>query len=217
MSISLAPRDSSSRAVASTPAAMAGVISCCGRPVTMPMVMPATPSRSPSRWSGTGSAALPGSAGVVPGDGVQHQGAVLGGPAQRAGHIERPAIGQHARAAGAAIGRLQPRKAVRRRRQAYRPAGVRAQREGRDPGRDRRTRAGRGPAGETVEVPRIARHREGQVVMDRAGAGAVFPGVQLAQQDRARGFQARDDGRRGVGGEVSISRDPPVVRMPAVK
>ena len=89
---------------------------------------------------GSRRSALAGSFGIVAGDGLQHDRAVLDGPRHRAGMVEGEGIGVDAGAADEAVGRLQPDDAAERGRAADRAAGIGAERAGHKPGGDRGAR-----------------------------------------------------------------------------
>ena len=152
---------------------------------------------------------------IVAGDRLQHDGAVLDIPGQRAAIVHRPGQRQDAALADAAIGRLDAGDAAEGGRQADRAAGVAAHRDRREGGRDRGAGAARRTAGKAVELPGVARRRPGQVVGRAAGGELVRR--QLAEQYGAGLIAACRRRRRRRRARRSRHRaEWPVVAMPAV-
>ena len=101
--------------------------------------------------------------GIVAGNALQHDRAILDRPGHRAGMVEAVGVGVDPGPADEAIGRLQSDDAAQRRRAADRSAGIRAERAGDEAGRHRGARAARRAAGEMLAGPGVARRRPGQV------------------------------------------------------
>ena len=101
--------------------------------------------------------------GIMPGDRLQEDRAILDGPRHRTGMIEGEGIGVDAGTADEPIGRLQPDDAAQRRRAADRTAGIGAERARDKPGGNCRPGAARRAAGEVIAVPWVARRRPGQI------------------------------------------------------
>ena len=154
--------------------------------------------RDPRRKSDCGNLQAAGIGGVVAGDGLQDQREILRGAREWPGDVERPAVRQDARPADQAEARLQSQHSAGSGRQADRSSGIRAEGEHGEACGERRAGSGGGAAGIATRVPGIARRRIGQVEMHGAGAGAVFPGVELAEEDGALRLQSRDRGCRPV-------------------
>ncbi len=132
-------------------------------------------------------------AAVVSGDHLQEQRRVGDRVRERADLVERAGEGDQAVTRNPAVRRLQADDAAEPGRLADRAAGVGAEGEGHLAGRDGRRRAAAGAAGDSIEVPRVARHLEGTVLGGRAHGELVH--VRLADQHRVRAAQAPDDVR----------------------
>ena len=144
--------------------------------------------------------------GVVPGQRLQHDRAILDRPGHRAGMVKSEGIGINAGPADEAVGRLQSDDAAQRRRTADRPAGVGPHRAGHKSRGDRRAGTARRAAGEMLAVPRVARWRPGEV--ERRAAMRELVGCQLADEDPAGLIQPGD--RCRVLGRNIIGANPRV-------
>ena len=116
--------------------------------------------------------------------------------------VHGPCQRQHARAAHAAIGRLDPGEPAERRRDANRATRVRAERAGTDARRYRCARSGRRAAADAVNrgVPRIPRRPVMRI--ETFGPIGELVHIELAQGDGAGAREPRDDSGILVGHPV---------------
>ena len=127
---------------------------------------------------------------------------VAGAPGDRADRLGGPRQREDPGARDRARGGLEPGEPAPRRRQAHRPADVRAERA-RDGARgDRGRRPGRRPARPALAVPRVAHGAEARRV--RAADGELG-GRVLADRDGPGVLEAPDDGRRRRRGLVAVA------------
>ena len=132
--------------------------------------------------------------GVVAGNGLQQDGAVLDRPRHGAAGVEGERVRYHPMAADQAISRLQPGDAGKRRRDAHRTTGIRTQRTHNQARRHRRRRTARRTTGEMLRVPRITGRRP-RKVEGRTAVGELV-GRELPHQHTAGGVH--HGGRCGI-------------------
>ena len=124
-----------------------------------------------------------GVAGVVAGDGVEHEGGVLDGAGERADVVERPGKRDHAAAPDAAVGRLEADDAAEGGGEADRATGVAAERAEGGAGRDRGGAAAGAATGHAGRVPGVG--DRAVVRVDAGGAHGELVQVELAHEHGA--------------------------------
>ena len=127
---------------------------------------------------------------IVPLHRIIRRSQVPDGSRQRSKMIQAGYEREAARPSQPPIGRFQPEYPAERRRHPDRPIGVRPQRQRHQASTNRAARTARGPARHARRVVRIARRPVMRVLAGEVIG--VFAHVQRPHQDRAGGFQPRD-------------------------
>ncbi len=137
---------------------------------------------------------------VVPRQGLQHQGAILGRPGHRSDMVEAESRRGDPRATDQTVGRLDAGDPAQRGRTADRAAGVGADAAEDQPSGNSGTGAAAAAGGEVLDVPRVARRWPGQIEA-RAAIGE-FMCRRLADQYSAGDGEQFGAGSIGIGNVV---------------